>query len=71
MGGRAHWWGRDSRAEEHRAGLAEGVAVDVPMATPAEDGHCVDGRVPNERDEEEGTWICWAKPAEFGFLGVF
>lgn len=71
MGGRAHWWGRDSRTEEHRAGQAVGVGVDVPMATPAKDGHCVDGRVPNELGEEEGTSICWAKPAEFGFLGVF
>lgn len=61
-------WNKGSRVCGDRAGV--GVGVDVPMVTPVKDGRYGDGRFPYEPDEEEGTQIWMARPAEFDFLDV-
>lgn len=58
---------RWNRGNTGGGGTAEvGVEADTPTVAPAEDGHCVDGRGPNEPNERVGTPVGWAKPAEFG-----
>lgn len=63
---------RSKRGNTGEADMAEVAAeVDTPMVVLAEDGHCVDGRGPNELNERVGTLVWWAKLAEFGFLDGF
>lgn len=62
-------WKRGKMAEEDRAEV--GVEVDTPMVVLAEDGHCVDGRGPNELNERVETLVWWVKLEEFGFLDGF
>lgn len=48
-----------------------GVEVDTPIVVLGEDGHCVDGKGPDELNERVGTLVWWVKLEEFDFLGGF
>lgn len=67
MGGCVPGWNKGSKACGDRAG----VGVDVPMVTRVKDGHCGDGRVPYELNEEAGTQIWKLRLAAFGYLDGF